>query len=582
MTSGLIRQQYNSIPFELLSPGLLAGGGINRALNRFSIPMNQAWTLENWEPIAEGFTNRGIGWTKLNTTKIVTAKVQGCFVFNNQFCFIASGNLYTMPLAGGAVSLATGGSGIFTTTEKVRFAINQGSGVAKVYMCGSAGSSSPVFWDGSSVSTVANLLLISGYSAPVNVIVWRGRCVWSFASTSTNNKSRIVFSRVENGDNYNFAATSTVDAFDDYVNPGDNDFVQALGVIRIKNQSGQTEVLVACKSRQAYQADTLVLSGAVVEATFNRIGVDIECLNADSVISFLNDIWILGRTGVKGFTAVANQDGIAALVQSASLPIDPLILRANQSSAYPNTFISHFSNQRKIWIFCPKGSETSAVQNGITYPEVPNDYALCYTYGLTADNGTIVNDWYSRGGAGWAVSAACENGTQIIAGSYFGDIYSIGTGQAGTASDDYELVGATHRPIESIYETGDWIFDNFNMNKRLEMLEVRFLGDRQVKADFTICYDGRPDGVLFPNILSNAQAGGAGIWGSGLWGTATWAANYSQFMRLRPGGYGKSVRTKISVMSKISNDAGVTYSSNYMTIYGLAGRHQKAQGANQL
>jgi len=576
-----------NLPNSLINPGLLTGGGINRSLNRFSIGLLQAWTLENFEPIKEGLTNRGIGWEKKNHSRGEIGKVQCVFAFEDKICYVKNGNFYYCYKVGSPEQIVQ--SGAFDSNAKVRYAYNRGSGLNKVYLCD--GVNNPKFWDGSTLSDVPNLSTIPNFTAPNTVIEWRGRAIWSF-NKGTANESRIVLSRQNDGDTYDFTATSYIDAIDTEVFPGDGDYVVGMGKIRIKNDSGMRELLVACKSKQAYQADDITFADSTISAVFDRVGVDIECINADCIVGFLNDLWILGSTGIKGFSAVANQDGVAALVQSASLPVDSLIQEASASTGFQNAFMVHFSSLRKIWIFLPKNTESSLEMDGFIYPEVPNNYAICYNYGISTSDGRISNIWYTRGGKGWAVASACEDKNEIVLGGYFGDIYGI-TPFFGndfheplvnyySFTDTYEdfegnlianpTLTQLNTPITSIYETGDWTFENYEQEKRLEEIKFLFLAETRIYANFEFYYNGDSSGVAYLNKPSNSLSPfNVGVWDVSNWDESVWGGDFTQWIRVRPSGHGRSIRTKFYLDSTLQNDDGTDYNNNYISLFGISG-----------
>jgi len=120
------------LPPDLMQ--LLAGGGINQSVPSINLPVNQCLTCMNLRPTSAGLTNENMGVHKLNTDTPINSKVQFLSAFNNVLIFIAGGNIYEMPLTGGATTQIT--AGVFHNKNNVQGVIAQGDGEQKLYLMG--------------------------------------------------------------------------------------------------------------------------------------------------------------------------------------------------------------------------------------------------------------------------------------------------------------------------------------------------------------------------------------------------------------------------------------------------------------
>jgi hypothetical protein len=99
MSRGLIKTR--PLPFELRRPGIIGGRGINRSVVRSALNYNEAWRVNNWEPTTEGLSNRNIGASKLNTSRLSTHPIRTIFKWDNDLYFVCNGDLRKVPIAGG-------------------------------------------------------------------------------------------------------------------------------------------------------------------------------------------------------------------------------------------------------------------------------------------------------------------------------------------------------------------------------------------------------------------------------------------------------------------------------------------------
>lgn len=550
----------NPLPEELRNT-LVLGGGINRAMPRAALNWRQCWDLVNFEPIAGGFTNREIGLTKLNTGSVTGGKVQCGFVFEQYHYFVSAGDFKRIPLSGGTVQLIKAGA--FALGQKVRYASNLGSGSAKVYLCD--GVHDPQVFNGLTLDVMNwGDLLGRNWTAPRSVVSWRDRLVWSFEPQSVD-RNFLLFSRTANGDSYS-ASGSIIDAFYEEVEPGSS-YINGLGTIKKNNASAsEGEILLAFKPDRAFQAESIALpTGGGVEASFSRLSVNLGCENPDSIVNFSNDVLVLSRSGIGGFSSATGSGGIDALTYSASNRIQELLRLSSQSSAFSRSFAIHHPARQIIWFFLPESANSSVSQYGFDYDEVPIDQVLAINYGSNSDptTGQPVLVWYRRGGPGWAISTAWIHEGELYLGSQSGNIFRAFSGYGHEADT----------PIQSVYESGEWLFGE--ESKRMSELVAHLQVESRAVGDFQFTYGGRNRAVTYPNKASRDASGDSLVWDLGLWGSANWGGLYNSSITVRPAGSGKSLALKLTVNSRLTEDE-ITR-NNPFTLLGFSGWLEAAQ-----
>lgn len=560
----------NFFPQELTVPGMLAIQGVNRAVD----PLNLGWfdgrQVRNLEPSFRGWNNRQIGVVKRNTNTPSANQVKGMCGYGDTIVFSAGGNIYTLPLSGGTATLATGGSGVFSSTAKIRMVNNQGTGVQKLYMCD--GLNSARSYNGTAVSAVT----LTGFTAPATVGVWQRRTGWTFAKGSVD-ENRILFSREENGDDYSGGAAS-IDSFDDYCFPGDGDNIVGFGTVQFKGQDSQSDALIVCKKERSFQAVDVQLAAGARTVTFNNNGVDVGAVSADAIIQFGNDLWLLGKSGIKGFNSVlGGSGGIGAITQSPVARLDKYIEEASLNSAFENAFALHNPVTRKIRFFMTESSTTNASQNGFSYPEIPNDSAICYGYGVLPqmDSNPRGEAYWTRGGAGFAFSSGCVYRGRTFLGDYFGNIYEL---EADDSGDDYIPSSGSNQIITSTWETGDWTFgQDFNIIKSHPEYTLHVRTSRQILMNFDFYKNQAETSHLGQMVkYSNPSSESTLIYGTGLWGTNLWGSEGGAVdqINIRPAIWGNSIRMKMSFPSK--RLVGGVYVSNAVNMFGMSGKFQSS------
>lgn len=536
---------------------LVRGGGLTRSIPQNTLAINQAWTLHNLIPTVKGFTNENIGFSsKLNIEENAPKKkIQAGFVFKNKQYFIRDGNFYQMPLNGGVPILIE--TGAFSKKNRIRHVFAMGSGLQKVYLVD--GENNLRSWDGNTLSQVN---LPEGFDRPDKLITWRGRLVLGFPKESVN-ENRLLFSKTENADNYTDSNGSIIDPFSDYVSPGDGDYINGIACIKIKNAAAQSEMLLVAKTRQTYQADELNINGSVIEATFNRLALDLGVINPDCIVNFSNDVYLLNSQGVGGFSSATASGGVDVLTYSNSLPVNELIRNASSSSAFKNSLAVHLPSKQMILFFVPESSATATEQYDFTYEELPLDFAICLKYGYgVGETGEALNSWFTMGGAGFAISSAwTDNEDNLYLGTHLGNIFKAFSGNS------FE----EERIIQSVYETGDLFSDSLNQRKSLQNINFHLALRRPVKATCKIYFDGKnnPDFIL-SKFSSNVNLESL-VWGFARWGSSIWVGEILSQLTFNPVGIGSNIRLNLSFDSKIIDEISKEMRDNYVYLFGLSG-----------
>jgi len=570
--------QFN-LDERLLLSGLLGIPGINQSRDRKTLGDYDIYYIENLEPDPFGWNNNKIGVVKRNTSTPVNAKVQGIFSYEDKILFVANGNLYEMDDSAFTVSLASGGAGIFDTTARVRGIKNQGktgSTAIKLYMCDGV-SATPRRYNGSTVASFS----LGTYGVPQTVSLWRSRTVWTFEKTDAD-RNKILFSQEEDGDDYNTAGSSALDAFDDECFPGDGDYIVGLGTVQYKGSDTQLDALVVCKSKQSFMATDITLDSGVRTTTFNNNGVDIGAVSPDAMIQFGNDLWVLTKTGIKGFNStLQGSGGVSSFADSPSNRIDRLIKRAAENTAFENAFAIHHADKQKVRFFMPKDSSVSTSQDGFTYPEIPCNYALNYAYGLLPkiESNPRGEAFYARGGTGFAFSCACVHKGRLFLGDYFGNIYEL---ESDESDDNIPYSGETDQPITSIYETPFMMFGQpYQTKKRIVewLIHGRSIGQVQYNTDITIIEDRSPYSRDLNTITSTTESTTSGsVWGASTWGGTIWTGDIEESfhqVQIRPPGWGNAFGIKHWFMSKRIVDGA--YQPNNIWMYAFSGTIEKGK-----
>lgn len=562
---------------RLLTPGIVGIPGMSQAQDRLNMGDYACWYIENLEPSSRGWNNQHLGMIKRNTNTPTPSKVQGIWGLGDNLYFVANGNFYSMSDSGGSVSLVSGGASIFDSNAKVRGSLNQGKtapGATKIYLCD--GVNTPRRYNSAS-NSIASFSLGGTYGIPSTVGVWQRRTGWTFVEGSAD-ENRILFSAEEDGDDYNTAGSAQLDPFDDYVWPGDGDHIVGFGSVQFKGQDAQKDALIICKSQRSFMGTEVALNGGLRTITFNANGIDIGAVSPDALVQFGNDLWILTRTGIKGFNAVLDgSGGVSAFSSSPISGLNRLVVQASASTAFENAFAVHHAAKQKIRMFLPKDSSTAANQNGFIYGEIPNDYALCYGYGLLPkwEGNPRGEALYTRGGAGFAFSCGCVHKNRLFLGDYFGNIYEMDCPDAG---DDYIPVpGQTNQIIYSIWETPFMMFGQ-SFDRRKSILEIILHGRANSEViynfDFTKILKEKPYQLTLPtlSILSGSTGQGLMIYGVTNYGEGIYGGDDGLLNKIviKPPGWANAFGIRNSFPSK--RLVGENYQSNHIWIYGASGK----------
>ncbi len=556
-------QNITSLPLEYYTPGFVAGGGINRSVNRLNLPLNQLYRANNVEPGAFGYGNIDqLGISKLNSNKIIGAKVVSGIIFKNMHVFVKGGRLFSMPIGGGVES-QIGTITLFEPDAKVRFALNRGNaGSGKtemLFMCD--GVNSPLYWTGSGAPVAitafqAALFGVPNTVRPDKVASFRNRLVWSFPASSEY-KNLLIYSQDDDGLNYSASApASIIDAFAEEIEPGDGGNITAIASIKRNNEPSQAEQLIAFKSNnKAYLSETITLTDTPI-TTFNRQALDLGAINQESVVNFANDIWVLNKQGIGSLTSATASGGIDALTYQQGIRVNSLITQSAQNSAFNKSFMIHVPARQIIWAFMPESQKTDNLSNGIDYGvgNTPMNMSVCFKYGVTDQAGQIVNHWYTRSGAGWGFPCAWTNGQDLYVGSYFGDVYKVFSGE------EYErnpLTPSVRQPITSTVETGDnTITGDIRTRKQLRNITAHWFTEGQLEADLTFYVDEKEIGETYSKTVGTGDAGTT--WGRFSWGNALWAATGQKpaDMKVSPAGIGTTWRFRAEWKSQRENSEG--------------------------
>lgn len=563
--------------------------GINQSQDRLNMGEYGCWYVENFEPDFKGWNNRQTGAVKRNTTTPINAKVQGIIGLGDCLYFIAGGNFYCMNDTTGVVTMPSGGTSIFDPTAKVRMAINYGktaTAATKIYACDGVSATPRRF--NSATNTIASFA-ISGawgtFTTPQTVGVWQRRTGFTFTKGSVD-ESRILFSAEEDGDDYDTTKSSLLDPFDDYVWSGDGDHIVGFGSVQFKGQDAQQDALIVCKSKRSFMATEVVLTGSTRAMTFNNNGVDIGAISPDAIIQFGNDLWVLTPAGIKGFNATLDgSGGVATFASSPVAGIDKLINKASLNDAFSRSFAVHHTNKRKIRVFMPRDEATSASQNGVTYPEVPNDYALCYGYGVLPkwEGNPRGEALWARGGAGFAFSCGCEHKGRLFLGDYFGNIYEMDCEDAG--DDNIPVPGETNQPIYGTFQTPFMKCGNtgatFDSKKSITSVTLHGRSNDEVEYDIeaTLVIDKAPYEKVLPTISKVTGATGLtnAIYDDGvsLYDASLYAAEdgIPNKITIKPPGWWNALGINNKAVSKRLVNG--SYKSNTIWMYAVTGRIER-------
>lgn len=577
MPAAIVRKpavQY--LDSRYMTPGIVGIRGIDQTKNRLSMDDFGCWYAENIEPDPSGWTNYKLGVVQRNSSTPTASKVQGIIGLGDYLYFVAGGNFYKMADTGGAPTMPSGGGGIFDSTAKVSMDVNQGRNgttASKIYACDGVNSDPRRY---SSATDVIATFSIGVGGAPAKVKTALTRTWWTF-NKNTVDASRLIGSAEQDGDDYTFGSALS-DAIDDYVWPGDGDYIVGLGTVQFKGQDAQRDAIIACKSKRSFMGAEIAVSGSSLGIAWNNNGVDIGAVSAEAIIQFGNDLWILTPSGIKGFNAVLDgSGGVANLSASPVQGVDALIRQSALNTNFSSSFAVHHSNKKKIRIFTPRNNTTGVNQNGFTYPEIPMDYAYCYGYGqLPQWEGNPRGEaLYTRGGAGFAFSCACEHKGKLFLGDYFGNIYEMDCEDAG---DDY--IPAPTQTDQIIYSEFHTPFIKYVDPARIfeskrRVLEIvlhgRSSGEVLYNFDLTHVIKDTPLEKTLPTltVLSGSTNLNTGTYGASLYGAALYGsrAGIPNRIRVKPPGWFNALGIRNWFPSK--RLVSGTYRSNQIWISGV-------------
>lgn len=555
----MVAYKVRTFPPEMESPGFVAGGGVNRSLPRSALNPITLWTARNVHPTTRGFGNIGIGTSKENTNRLTTAPVRAIFRFGSKRLFVRSGNLYSIPVNGGSETLEA--SSVFDSAKTVRWAIGRGaSGVTKVFLCD--GTNQPKTWNGTTLSNItafaSNILTeILTSNRPNKVINYKNRILWSFPAGGAN-FDYLLASDLENGEAYTAGAGANNAWFEILDTEGAE--ITAIATLKRSGQTKEDLAIAAYTEKQAFVGQSDDTPNTNRFGVFSNISKDIGAINQECVINYLNDLYSMSSRGIGALSAVENE--VQSTILQAGIQINSFIQNGSLNESFDKSFIIHCKERNTIWATLPFGADTGAFNEGITYPEIPNNLTLSYTYAIQTATGEIVSDWSTRQGAGWAWSCADVDGRDIYLGSYFGDIYKAFEGNEYERNPD---TPNTNQPILSSLETGDLNLGT-DLTQYKEVLDLIFKWFVPVglTANFTFIWDGKEAGTI-TITKSTGGATGASLWDVALWDANLWTEERNADMNITPADGGRSLRILVEWYSEID---GI---SNHGSLYALTG-----------
>lgn len=566
---------FLSLDEKLLTEGLLGIAGMNQSRERITLGDYDCWYIENLEPTHLGWTNEKIGVFKLNNSTPIASKIQGIWSYENKILFVANGNLYEIPDEGGDPVIVSGGAGIFDSSSLVLGEKNQGkigTVAIKLYMCDGV-SSLPRVYDGSSVSI---LTFPDSYGIPATVKIWRSRTLWTFRKDSSD-RNKILFSAAENGDDYITSGLGATDAFYDECYPGDGDYIVGLGAIQFKGSDAQRDALVVCKTKQSFMGIDIALNAGVSTLTFNNNGVDIGAVSSRGILQHGNDLWILTKNGIKGFNAVLEGSGGISAFSSLSQRVDKLIIQSAENTAFENSFLLHHPEKQKVRAFLPKDASVSNKIGNITYPEIPNNYAICYGYGVFSKTPGNPNGeaYYTRGGDGFAFATGCIHNGKMILGDYFGNIYELDSSKCSST-------GINGETITSQWETSLMMFGlGWELRKRIVewTVHARGFGNLQLNCTISIGENRTPFKKKDVNVtMSSGMNSGdeIAVYNESLYNSAAVYQDVNNAFvkfRMQPPGWGYAFGLNFNFDSKINVNGELK--NNILWLYAFSGKIEK-------
>ena len=555
----MVASRVRTFPPEMESPGFVAGGGVNRSLPRSALSPIALWTAKNVHPTTRGFGNIEIGTSKENTNRLATAPVRAIFKFEGKRLEVRSGNLYSIPINGGAETLES--SSAFDATKTVRWAIGRGaSGVTKVFLCD--GTNQPKVWDGTTLSNItafgSNILTeILTSNRPNKVINYKNRILWSFPEGGAN-FDYLLASDLENGETYTAGAGANNAWFEILDTEGTE--ITAIATLKRSGQTKEDLAIVAYTEKQAFTGQSDDTPSTNRFGVFNNISKDIGAINQECVINYLNDLYSMSSRGIGALSAIENE--VQSTILEAGIQINSLIQSGAMNAAFNKSFMIHCKERNTIWISLPSGADIGNTNEGFAYPETPMNLTIAYTYAIQTATGAIVSSWTTRQGTGWGWSCADVDGRDIYLGSYFGDIYKAFSG------DEYErnpATSSTRQPILSTFETGDLSLES-SLTQYKEVLDliIKWFVPVGLTADFTAIWDGAETGLQSLNkAIGNGV--GASLWDVALWDVGLWTEERNVDVNVTPPDGGRSLRLKIDWYSEINEV------SNHGSVYALTG-----------
>jgi hypothetical protein len=190
-------------------------------------------------------------------------------------------------------------------------------------------------------------------------------------------------------------------------------------------------LIVAKLERTYLSSDIEIPDSGQVFMNFNLLEDKIGCINQECIINFNNDLLLLNGNGIGRFTSASNSGGIYSDTYKFGYRINNLIREASQNINFINSFILHSAKYQTILFCMPENKDTIADQNYFLYPEIPNNFALCFEYNNDV-LGSNIPVWSVKEGQGWAFAGGNVIDDEFILNGYFGNIYRLYDG------DEYE------------------------------------------------------------------------------------------------------------------------------------------------
>ena len=470
-------------------------GGINtvseaNALKSFDYASTgiqaEAADIENFIPLNRGGQSKTTGFDLYKNTGSAN-RITGLYRFitsggTSLFLFSQTTKVYKL-VAGTITDIgATISSGAYTHFE---------TAMDKCVICD--GSSSPVYYDGATVSSV-------GGTPPsgARMSLWYQNRLWMFSASS--NQSLVYYS--DPGDIN--AGYST-----NFVNCDVNDGQKIVSISKYFIPGQIEPVIVVTKERSI---GAIIGDGSTGNPyTYVRINQDIGASSFRSVVQFGSDVAYLTPRGV---TSYRTDNAIVNLIYNYISEVVRPSFQSLNSSALNTSMAWYDWKKTRISFAVPEAGQST-----------PN---------VIWHFDTRLQCWYKER---WYVGQDCTASFIDTDGTWYhgdsaGKIYSHGTG--------YNFNGYA---INAFYKTGYLDFGDPSLYKHIRQARMMLRGN----GTYTVGVSSKLNyGITTGTSHTLTTAAGAYAWGSMTWGSFTWGASPIKFPKFFPGGDFQNIQFTIS------------------------------------